>query len=606
MPSPAVGIIVTLSIVTALGLAVIENPQIQAWLEEQRQRIAELLRSIGQELDPESRRAAEAFAFEGRTPVNDAGLRREMSGSQDAAAVATGRSMSNAGTIRRIPIKGPSDPDEAEERRRKGREYLARRNQEMYEMQQRRKEKAKEDGTVTPPTPTSFDAMVDDEGKLRLVDNEASDLPTSVPVIENPEEEMTKLRHALLAGPMYNGESSSSASAWAAGSRMANPFDDENAMGMERSATPKPPVPPKIALEELPPQPVIDDEEPPQTPRMPGSFTPMIDNARMRRAQAEAESGRPDMSYEEQEQLAIALSLSEAERRVSEDAERRRSQAEDEDAELRAAILASLRDQQSTLTSRQTQPAPLIDITESSAAPVVQQSPPRGHWETLFDQDYSPAHEPLSATQAPRSIASEEEDELYSVTPQLTRARLASLDALAQAAQVRNPIVSSPPYDPVREAAAAQQQPAMEESFYSAASPARSQTLERETPQLIDTTVPSSPPTLSHQPQTPSTHPAFSTDTESMASSDTFTSVSATSPPPRDQISLAAPSTRHEDSDVEVLDISAEDDSDVDMLSEVGGSGVRTPDSWTEVGSRDGESGSEDEFERERRTWREV
>lgn len=581
MPSPAVGIIVSLSIITALGLAVIENPQIQAWLEEQRQRIAELLRSIGQELDPESRRAAEAFAYEGRTPANDAGLRREMSGSQDAAAVATGRSLSNAGTIRRIPVKGPSDPDEAAERRRKGQEYLARRNQDMYEMQQKRKGKAQEDGLMTPPSPTSFDAMVDDEGKLKLVDNEIESLPDppmSVPVPEQLQAEMAEVERNLKQ-PMRIDESSSSASAWQVGTRYANPFDDENAMDIDRSVTPKPPVPPKIALEELPPQPVVDDPrdpDRPKTPRMPGRFTPRPEPSLPRRAQSAAESGRPDMSYEEQEQLAIALSLSEAERRASEDAERRRSQAEEEDTEIRAAILASLREQQASTAPTPAPPAPLIDITESQPAPPPQSSPHRGQWETLFDQDYSPAHEPLSA--APQSVAAEEEDELYSVTPQLTRARLASLDA-------QTPGSSSSPYDPVREAAASHLQPAMlDESFYSAASPARSQTLEPETatPQLIDTTIPA--------PPTPSTHPAFSTDAESEASSDTFASLSA--PPSRDEISVAAPSSRQEDSDadVEVLDITHGDDSDVDMLSEVEGDGIRTPDSWTEVGSWDGES----------------
>jgi hypothetical protein len=40
-------------------------------------------------------------------------------------------------------------------------------------------------------------------------------------------------------------------------------------------------------------------------------------------------------------------------------------------------------------------------------------------------------------------------------------------------------------------------------------------------------------------------------------------------------------------SDVEVIDVL--EDSDVDMLSEEG-DGVATPDSWTEVGSQDGES----------------
>lgn len=488
--------------------------------------------------------------------------------------------MSNVGApVRRIPIKGPSDPDEAEERRRKGREYLARRNQEMYELQQRRKEKARADGAETPPTPTSFDAMVDDEGKLRLVDNETNDMPdppTSVPVPEKLQAEMAEVERNLNQ-PMLVDASSSSASAWQSGSRMANPFDDENAMDMDRSSTPKPPVPPKIALEELPPRPLEEQEEPRAEPsRMPGRFTPVPEHSRAERIAQAAADARPDMTYEEQEQLAIALSLSEQERKASEDAERRRSQAEEEDAELRAAILASLREQQaSASSSKPADPAPLIDVTESNTAPAIQQPAPRGHWETLFDQQYSPAHEPLSShSQSAASTA--EEDELYRVTPQLTRARLASLNAQTP---------PSAPYDPVREAAASHHQPAaVDESFYSAASPVRSAPPSRphsrsrtlspspNPPHLIDPTVPQTPSTTSE-------------------STDTFASLSAL--PPRDQISTAAPSTRNEDSDadVEVLDISGEDDSDVDMLSELGAEGRRTPDSWTEVGSEEGNEG---------------
>ena len=46
-----------------------------------------------------------------------------------------------------------------------------------------------------------------------------------------------------------------------------------------------------------------------------------------------------------------------------------------------------------------------------------------------------------------------------------------------------------------------------------------------------------------------------------------------------------------------MLDV--EEDSDVDMLSEEG-DGIATPDSWTEVGSRDGEeSEMEDEHPRQ-------
>lgn len=601
MPPPILGILLSISIITALSVAVYENPHIQAWLEEQRKNLVELLRSVGEQLDPNQRRMAEAFAYEGRTPANDPGLRRESRGSQEATAMATGRSMAGGSAMRRIPVKGPNDPDEAEERRRKGRDYLARRNQQMFEMQQRRKGKERVDDAETPMSPTSFDAMVDAEGKLRLPEQdvgESPDPPMSVPVLEDSpiemkdttQPEMTK-REPMLA------EESGPPAWWQVGSRVANPFDDENAMDLGRSETPKPPVPPKVALSDV--------EEPLGERIMPGSFTPRPINY-MRRAQAEAESGRSDLSYEEQEQLAIALSLSD-----QTETQRRQSQTEEdyEDAELRAAIAASLRDQRPRAASPR--PAPLIDITESAPTVPIHHPTPRGHWESLFDQEYSPAREPLSAAVSARSV---EEDELYRVTPQLTRARLASLDALPPArswiereALEREALENETP-EQARARGVCCTMKAIpgaaeheDEDLYDSApaSPARSQTLERETQeQLVDTTI----PPQQQQLQTPTT-PQEAFESDSDASSDTFASLSA--PPSRAQIS-AAPSTRHEDSDadVEVLDITNADDSDVDMLSEVEGDGIRTPDSWTEVGSRDGES--ESEWEGGGRTWAEV
>jgi hypothetical protein len=72
----------------------------------------------------------------------------------------------------------------------------------------------------------------------------------------------------------------------------------------------------------------------------------------------------------------------------------------------------------------------------------------------------------------------------------------------------------------------------------------------------------------------------------STSSSEAFASLPATSrgqTPPQQTASVA----HSEMSDVEVIDVL--EDSDVDMLSEEG-DGVATPDSWTEVGSQDGES----------------
>lgn len=585
---PQIGIIISISIITALGVAVLENPQIQAWLEQQRQRLVELLRQLGEELDPQSRRAAEAFAFEGRTPATHPGLRREASGSLEAAAVATGRSLSNPSTVRRIPVRGPSDPDEAEERRRKGREYLAQRNQQMYEMRERRKA-AKADGSTTPPTPTSFDAMVDEEGKLKESDvwkGKEKELPSFPSLDDVPEDIKSDMRgvERSLAQPLMLGEASSSASAWQLGSQLANPFGDEYAL--DRSETPKPPVPPKVAIE-------VEDEHP--ILAMPGSFAERHSEPQLQ----ETDEGREELSYEEQ--LAIALSLSEAEAKKVATAAVQEVEADEDDADLRAAIEASLKDMRNKLARQTKSPPsqqlidvsqPLIDVTPSAPSAPIYQPAPRGHWEALFDQDYSPTREPLSMVQ-PMPIA-EEEDELYRVTPQLTRARLASHDSQQALASSSFTTPPNKPYDPVHEAATVQVteqqlQAAMEASFYSATSsapspsPARTntQTMDHEpTPQLID--VSENVPV--EDPRTPISRSfSFRTDDES-SDSDTFASVSA---PASAHASRAQSRARSEISNIEVVDLL--EDSDVDMLSEEG-DGVATPDSWTEVGSRDGES----------------
>ena len=556
-----VGIILSISIIAALSFAVLENPQVQAWLEEQRQKIAELLRSIGEELDPQSRRTAEAFAFEGRMPATEKetqrhpsveALKREDRGSIDAAAVATGRSLSSASTIRRIPVKGPITPEEAEERRRKGREYLAKRNQEMYELKQKRKAE-KGEGAVTPPTPTSFDAMVDDEGKLRLPEGVPDEIKTEMREVERN-----------LSQPLLVGEAS--ASGWSFGSQLANPFSDEHAL--DRSETPKPPVPPKIALES-------DDS---RALDLPGSFTPQVVDPQP----VEAQESYEHLSYEEQ--LAIALSLSEAEAEAARSANStsaRHDEMEEDDPDLRAAIQASLNDTNSqnlVKTPANEIAHPLVDLTPPS--PTLPPRQPRGQWETFFDPVYSPTREPLSIARS--ASEADEEDELYRVTPDLSRARLATLASLPSSAP-------SMRYDPVREAASQaqdSQQAMMEASFYSAASsapsPASSRTMDHETtPPLVDVSE-DVPPTGS---RTPTSRSSFGFQTDSESDSDTFASMSAPA-------SRAQSRPRSEISNVEVVDLL--EDSDVDMLSEEG-DGVATPDSWTEVGSRDGESEMEDD-----------
>ncbi|RMY72694.1 hypothetical protein D0863_04349 [Hortaea werneckii] len=554
MPAAVVkGIIVSISIITALSIAVLENPQVQTWLEEQRRKIAEMLRSVGEELDPESRRMAEAFAFEGKTPANHEGLRREVSGSKEAAAVATGRSMSGSGSaVRRIPVAGPSEPGDAEERRRKGREYLARRNQQMYELHQRRKA-TKTDDDAAPPTSTSFDAMVDEEGNLKGPEMSEMKLPSppaSGPIAKGATDRM--LNERINAQPQLVAESSKSRnSGWEIGSRLANPFDDEYMI--ERSETSKPPIPPKIALED-------EREHPERT--VPGAFV---------NEPSQEPCDREELSYEEQ--LAIALSLSEAETTANTATVRQSPQ--DDDPDMRAAIAASLREMDGAQAAHaiahaepltpnpltQSNQPHLLDMDVPPSSPVSDGQPldfNQQCWQRLQNNPSLPVGQPFGHGQGQIEEApSEATDELYRITPQLTRARLASFDA------------QQPPPDQTLEA-----------SFYSAPSsvppPPRSSTLDNEPQQLVDV----SEAQGKGREEVPSSR-SSTLDLQSDSVSAPFASLAGSrtmSPAPNGSVS-----------DIEVVDV--EEDSDIDMLSE---SGIATPDTWTEVGSRDGEESEVD------------
>ena len=342
---------------------VLESPQVQAWLDEQRRKITDLLRSIGEELDPASRRAAEAFAFEGRTPAADVGVRREAAGSQNATAVATGRSLSNTGLdnmsrsrVYNIPVRGPADPAEAEERRRKGREYLAKRNQQMIELRQRRKS-TQETNNPTSPTATSFDEMIDAQGRLRSLgeDRELPSPPGAEPVSSKPRSMVETLDESSLQ-PLLVDAGSSSSSAWQLGSQLANPFGDEYAL--DRSDTPKPPRPPKIELDTTNGQSCIAS---PAVQQLPGSFSPQPLGERL----SGPIEDPSDLSYEEQ--LAIALSLSEAENQ-SQHSSHTEDDERSEDAALQAAIKASLEEMEERQAhhragwSFEQEPQQLIDI----------------------------------------------------------------------------------------------------------------------------------------------------------------------------------------------------------------------------------------------------
>ncbi|CAD0093285.1 unnamed protein product [Aureobasidium mustum] len=252
MPAPlAKGILISLSILAAVGIAVYENPQVKEWVEEQRRKITEFLRTFGDELDPQSRREAEAFAYEGRLPTQ---TREEAAGTASAIARATGRETTDDSITRRNRTSlTPQSPDEAEERRRLGREYLAKRNQEMLDLKEKQKMRRSTSGLSdkTPPSPT-FDQLVNVDGSLKTDEkntqeegeefNEKTlDLP-SVPTDEPKSLRSIPVQEANVVETAFN-----------TGSRYANPFGDEFELSGtldSRSPTPKPPVPPKIAIED--------------------------------------------------------------------------------------------------------------------------------------------------------------------------------------------------------------------------------------------------------------------------------------------------------------------------------------------------------------------
>lgn len=523
-----------------MSVAVLENPQIQVWLEEQRRKIQELLRSIGEELDPQSRRVAEAFAFEGQTAADDAGIRREAAASKHAAAIATGRSLEGGNTMYRIPVKGPVDPNEAEERRRKGREYLAKRNLEME--QRRSKVAINEKDEESPPSP-NFDAFVDNEGRLRDTELQLPSPPTNEPVSATVAADMREVERNL-AQPMLASNEPSTSSTWDWGSRFANPFGDEFAM--ERSITPvqrQPPVPPKIALdraESFPDDPEIS---------VPESQTTTVIQPEQRTVDHEA------LSYDEE--LAIAMSLSEQE---SPSAAHQQSSPAREDAEMAAAIAASLRDMTVRETTRTNeQENTLVDLSPSTPT----MTPRHSNLEALL-RSQSPARE-----QPPRSPSTASSDDLYGATPQLTKARLANLNALQSTS-------SHLPFDPVRDAA--RTSAPQHASFYSAVGEAMPTAMADQVNQGQ-----SPEPRSGAQTPTTHTHSSFGFQSDDTDDFETGGSISTAS-----RAQSHAPS---EASGVEVIDLL--DDSDVDMMSEEG-DGIVTPDSWSEVGSREADSDTED------------
>ncbi|KAH0286804.1 hypothetical protein M436DRAFT_75048 [Aureobasidium namibiae CBS 147.97] len=407
MPAPlAKGILISLSILAAVGIAVYENPQVKEWVEEQRRKIIEFLGTFGDQLDPQSRRQAEAFAYEGRLPTPS---RDEAAGMANAVARATGRETTDDSITRRnTTSQTPQSPDEAEERRRLGREYLAKRNQEMLDLREKQKMRrsTSELSEKTPPSPT-FDQMVNVDGSLKsdkkdtleesgYFNEKTLELP-SVPTDEPKSLASTRIQEPPLLVAAFNN-----------GSRYASPFGDEFELSGtldSRSPTPKPPVPPKIA---------IDD-----TNTICGlSITPKESSARQIPISGHDDSIPANLSYEEQLVRAMSISLAE-----SEEAARRTRLLEQEqrDKDFAAAVAASLADVE---TTRQKE----------------QQQQQQQHSEQLINLTPDP---PVSVP-----VTSElSDDELYTVSPRPQPRRVIPV-ALGS-------MVMPAAYDPVHEAAAA-------------------------------------------------------------------------------------------------------------------------------------------------------
>ncbi|KAG9774469.1 hypothetical protein ABEF93_000899 [Exophiala dermatitidis] len=120
---PPVGIIITVTVLVAAGVAAYENPQVRAWIGRTRHKIAMGLHSLGDEIHPTPNQRR-------RTSLNDASMHEE---------------------------KG----EMADERRRQAIAEIMERGRLMEERRKRRKLSGQDKSRAT-----SFDSMVDENGML--------------------------------------------------------------------------------------------------------------------------------------------------------------------------------------------------------------------------------------------------------------------------------------------------------------------------------------------------------------------------------------------------------------------------------------------------------
>ncbi|KAF2027088.1 hypothetical protein EK21DRAFT_115206 [Setomelanomma holmii] len=187
MPAPlAKGIIIAASIVVAAGIAIYESPQVRAWVDQSRRKIAVALHNLGDDIQP--RRPSESsYDFDQRTRRREELVKRNRNE-----------------LIRRAREEGVAvDLDE-----------LARIGSENMEMAERRSRADRSQ---------SFDTMVGSDGMLKK-DTKATGNDTS-------------------EGSVRKRGAAGFAAGTAAAAAMSNPFSDENVLfdvGDDEAPSPKP------------------------------------------------------------------------------------------------------------------------------------------------------------------------------------------------------------------------------------------------------------------------------------------------------------------------------------------------------------------------------
>ncbi|KAL9607002.1 MAG: hypothetical protein Q9167_008040 [Letrouitia subvulpina] len=204
MPAPlAKGLVISISLLVAAGLAVYEHPQIRQWVDESRRKIAIALHSLGDEVDsPSSAR---------RNRPQDASTREDES-------------------------------SEAVERRRRARQEILERGRMMEEKRQGRYSSASNS--------KSFDDLVDGEGNLKNNPVQA----TSTAAEPEPEQEGLRSRAAegaalgsMLANP-FTDETHTEYSFTTASPIATSQRSRSSSVATLPASTLPPPVPPKEPL----------------------------------------------------------------------------------------------------------------------------------------------------------------------------------------------------------------------------------------------------------------------------------------------------------------------------------------------------------------------